>query len=461
MVYGGSSSSKTYSITQNSVIAGIREDTSTYVFRKESTTIKNSVYADFKKIARWLNEYGKEYEIQAWGIFGRRSKFCFSGLDDPEKVKGMAGFKRVFLNELSKFDEQDWDEVNRRLRGLPNQKIIADWNPIDENHWIKTNIIDREEWVDMPFFIEGRANSQLCDTSWKKINASGDTVLIKTSFRDNYWVVGSPCGSYGFVDVGTLKNFEDMRRHKPNQYQVYGLGEWGTFRVGGEFWKQFDIDRHVQPVAFLPDKAVHVSVDINVLPYISQSLWQVDSGRGTVGTGGTVQIRQFGECPARDPENTAVKAAQKVVNSLKHLGYAGIVHVYGDASGKNRSAIEKSTFFGKYFEELRKYFVVNDRVMKSNPSVAMSAAFINDIYEGLTQFSIVIGDNCPLSKQDYNTVKEDMEGGMLKEKVKDSVTGQAYEKNGHLSDAKRYFICKILEKEYKEFLVKRRKYNVA
>lgn len=171
----------------------------------------------------------------------------------------------------------------------------------------------------------------------------------------------------------------------------------------------------------MPDKAVHITVDINVLPYISQSLWQYSDR----------ELRQFNELCAKDPENTAAKAAQKVAKYLNDTGYSGVVHVYGDASGKNRSAIDKSTFFGLYFGELRKYFVVNDRVMKNNPSVAMSAAFVNDIYEGLTQFSIVIGDNCLLSKVDYNTVKEDKDGGMVKEKVKDPVTGVPYEKNGH------------------------------
>jgi hypothetical protein len=150
------------------------------------------------------------------------------------------------------------------------------------------------------------------------------------------------------------------------------------------------------------------------LPYITQTLWQFDDKHN--------QLRQFEELCARDPENTAAKAAQKVARYLNHIGYSGVMHVYGDPSGKHRSAIEKNTFYGKYFEELRKYYVVNDRIIRTPPLVAMSAAFINDIYEGLTPFSIVIGDNCLLSKQDYNTVKEDKDGGMVKQSVQDAVT---------------------------------------
>ena len=452
LTYGGSSSSKTYSITQSVVINSLTEDNSMIIFRKVSTGIRNSVYADFAMRAKWLNEHiPNVFEIQAWEIRNKLSgaKFVFKGLDDTEKIKGIAGFKRIYLNELSEFHEADWDEANRRLRGRDNQQIIADWNPIDEQHWIKTELIDKDTWVDLP-------NTGLCDTSWVKKNATGDTILIKTSYRDNFWVVGSPCGTFGNKDEHALANFEKMRVQKPNQYQVYGLGEWGTFRVGGEFWKQFDIDRHVQPVEYLKDKAVHVSVDVNVLPYISQSLWQVNIHTETNKT----QLRQFAELCARDPENTATKAAQKVARYLQHLGHNDLVFLYGDASGSNRSAIDNTTFYAKYLEELRKYYVVYDRIMTYNPSVSMSAAFINDIYEGITQFAILIGDNCLLSKQDYNIVKEDKEGKMLKPKVTDPVTGQSYEPNGHLSDAKRYFICKVLAPEYEMFLARQKNRGV-
>jgi hypothetical protein len=49
---------------------------------------------------------------------------------------------------------------------------------------------------------------------------------------------------------------------------------------------------------------------------------------------------------------------------------------------------------------------------------------------------------------------------MVKEKTTNPDTGITFEKNGHLSDTKRYFIIKILEKEYKEFITKRKKYVI-
>lgn len=94
-------------------------------------------------------------------------------------------------------------------------------------------------------------------------------------------------------------------------------------------------------------------------------------------------------------------------------------------------------------------YIVSRRIGRAHPEVARSAEFVNDMYEfEYDGYSITIGDNCTVSIDDYISVKEDKDGGMVKTKVKDKATGQTYEPIGHFSDAKRYFICKILEAEF-------------
>lgn len=452
LLYGGSSASKTYSVAQWHAINSINRELNLFVLRKESVTVMTTVYQSFKEAVRKINDKYRFFDFLNFKIrCFNGNEFVFKGIDDPEKVKGLESFHNVFLNELSKFDEADLEEVKRRLRGKANQKIICDWNPIDETHWIKTSLIDSETWIEQPLEIQGLPESRLNEFSKKWINAKGNIILIKTTYRDNYWIVGSPHGDYGFKDIHTVENFEDMRIKKPNQYQVYANGEWGSFRVGGEYWKQFDIDRHVCKVDFLPNVPIHVSVDINRYPFIAQTLWQYSN----------FELKQISEQCAADPDNTAKKAAQKVARFLEKIEYRDVVFLYGDASGKNKTAIDNNSFFDVYIAELKKYFVVEDRIMKSNPSVSISGAFINEIYEGNTPFSIKISDRCTLSKVDYNTVKEGANGEMVKEKTTNPDTGITFEKNGHLSDTKRYFIIKILEKEYKEFIEKRRKYVIV
>lgn len=456
---GGAGAAKTYSIAQLLSNESLVDGFNAIVFRKESASVMKTVYRAFQSYQKKINEQNRLFENQLLRIKSTSGNVIdFGGVDDPEKAKGLDDYNALFLNELTKFDEEDFDEFRRRFRGRPNLKIYADWNRISEDHWTERAIISGEPWVDVPKEIEGNPYSRLDDISQKRMSVHVDPVtgeetislLFVVTYRDNYWITGSPCGTYGFRDTATLANFDEMRVKKPRQYAVYGLGLAGTIRTGGEFWKSFDVDKHVGDVPYIDGKNIHLTVDINRLPYISQSLWQIDGG----------QFRQFDELCAATPDNTAVKAAQKVIAYLQRIDFDGVIYLYGDASGKNKTAHDNDSLFSIYIRELRKAYVVDDRIMRSNPSVALSAAFINEIYDGVTEFSIIIGDNCTMSKSDYNSVKEGQDGEMVKEKVKDATTGVTYEKSGHLSDAKRYFIVKVLEVEYRAFKARRHKYVI-
>jgi hypothetical protein len=137
------------------------------------------------------------------------------------------------------------------------------------------------------------------------------------------------------------------------------------------------------------------------------------------------------------------------------LNYEDVVYVYGDPSGDSRNTIDENnrSFYDKFIATLEEMgFSVVRRIGKSHPEVARSAEFINDIYEfEYGGWSISIADHCTVSIFDYISAKEDKDGKMLKEKVKDKVTGVSFEPVGHFSDAKRYFICKLLEAEYTEY----------
>jgi hypothetical protein len=134
------------------------------------------------------------------------------------------------------------------------------------------------------------------------------------------------------------------------------------------------------------------------------------------------------------------------------------VYIYGDPSGNNRGTIDynSSSFFDKFAQELRdEGYTVSMRVAKAHPEVALSAAYINEIYQyGKDGYSIEIGEHCKVSIDDYQSVQEDKNGTMLKTKVKDKETGKTYEPNGHYSDAKRYFITSYLDREFRQYKVR-------
>ena len=61
---------------------------------------------------------------------------------------------------------------------------------------------------------------------------------------------------------------------------------------------------------------------------------------------------------------------------------------------------------------------------------------------------------------DYNNAKKDVNGGVLKKRVKDKITGQSYERYGHLVDCLRYITVWVFKDEYTRFSLKRKRSKI-
>ena len=277
LIYGGSSAAKTYSVTQSTIYDTLCEADRYMVCRKVGSDIEDSIYSDFVGIINNWN-LGKLFTCIKNKIDNISGAYIrFRGLDDSEKIKGISRFKRVILEELSQFTHEDFKQVRKRLRGRPGQQIIAMWNPISEEHWIKKEIIDTQTWIDLPKEIYGIDYSKLSDESFVRINEEGNTILIKTTYMDNFWVVGHPeLSNVGFIDEHTIADFEFDRKHDYPYYRVYALGEWGKLDTGAEFYKAFNVSHSVKPKGYNPELPLHLSFDENVNPYVSCSIWQAE-----------------------------------------------------------------------------------------------------------------------------------------------------------------------------------------
>ena len=73
-----------------------------------------------------------------------------------------------------------------------------------------------------------------------------------------------------------IKHFEDRVIKDPMSWQVYGLGEWGSLRVGGELVRDFNYEKHVCLTKYNSTLPLHISFDFNVLPHCSVSIFQTD-----------------------------------------------------------------------------------------------------------------------------------------------------------------------------------------
>ena len=336
------------------------------------------------------------------------------GANDSQSLKSIKDPTDFFCEELDQFSYEDFGFIFSRLR--TEKAVTQFWGCFNtervyKSHWIRKVLFDGE-YADLAY-------------------------RLKANFQDNHFM-----------------NREDYERKlrliANNNAAVFNSiahGEWGMVRTGDEFWKQFDESKHVKHAPYLPGQTVHVSLDENVNPYVTVSLWQILTE--------IKQFRQVHELPCKSPDNNAPKAARRLIEWLRSVNYTDVVYLYGDPSGSKRSTVDANSrsFYDKFAETLKSEgFTVVSRVQKAAPEVALSAAFINEIYESnLNGWSIVIHDRCFTSIEDYLLVKEDADGRMFKKKVKDPESKITYEPEGHFSDAKRYFITTVLEHEYQRY----------
>lgn len=466
--YGGSSSAKSYSIAQAILIyCCLIEKSDTLVFRKVSANITKTIYKDFETIIKdlGLEDYFTLQQLKIKCYNG--SVIDFSGIDDPEKIKGISSYKRVFLEEVSEFEHADYKQVRKRLRGMQGQQIIAAFNPIDVDHWIKTEVFDNhvENHLDVSLapaqrselaHLLGDLDIEGCTSNitekWEgaPVVVEGKTyppnfVVMKSTYKNNFWVSGHPTKDFGYYDVQTIADFEHDRVHDWDFYNIYALGNWGKLNKGGEAYKQFDTTRHAKDfIPYDPEKSLHITFDENVNPYMTLDIHQ---GEGN-------DVWQIDEICLPDPRNTLAETLKEFKERYPVNGNS--VYIYGDATSKKEDVkLEKGKNFYTLIEnQLRAWgYVTKNRVAKSNPNVEVRINWLNAVFspEGYDGIGIRISNNCPKTIADYKYLKASSDGKKHKEKVKHPVTKVTYEKYGHNTDANDYFYCIYFQTSFRKY----------
>lgn len=364
------------------------------------------------------------------------NKFISRGCNEPQNLKSITACNRAWIEEGIK-ERASMTVILGTLRSNNSAiKVYYTFNPEWEGNYTTWWLY--EDWFDGYY---SPHNTSFTATKTFKIVAKGEEKEVSIPYRVTHTT---------YHDNPFVSN-ERIAFHESNKgyyYTVYTKGLFGYKITGGEFWKQFKPDKHVQQVNYMPKMPVHVVLDNNVLPYITTAIWQISEKKKN--------MRQVDELPCYPQDNSAKKAAKKLIQWLQRKEYDNVVYIYGDASANANTTVDdnNASFFEKYIETIEDagYHVIN-RVGKSNPRVAMSGEFINEIYEqGFDGWTITISNECAVAIEDYTMAKEDPKtSGILKTRIKNKETGQSYEHYGHFSDTKRYFICTVLGAEFQQF----------
>ena len=435
LIYGGKSSSKTYTTAQLLTKECYLKKSNVIAFRKEGTTIRTTLLKSFQSALKSLRLHPVFEELAFLYRSAKGSEIVFKGLDSEEKAKGIESYKYLYLDELNHFELEEYRQFNLSLRGMAGQKIFASWNPVDEKSWVKTDLVDSYEFVDTDWKLP-------CAESFVRRSTCGKVVLIKTSYEDNYWIAGSPCGTYGFRDNNLIAEYESLRTRNFNSYRVNVLGEWGKTDYGGEFLKSWRSETHTGIYNYDPECAIYLWFDENVNPYFPCAVFQVGRDQKSP--------RMIHHIAAKSPNNKVQWVCAELRRKLIEWGHKGRVYVGGDATSQKDDVKQEKghDLFRLIMNEL-KDFNPERRIPDSNPSVIMSANFVNSILDGAVEgLSFGADKSCITAITDFENTKEDKNGKIDKKTVTNPITKVTYQPYGHFVDILRYFLTYVYSREY-------------
>lgn len=379
------------------------------VIRQDMEKIRTTTIPSFTKLRASGKLKSSPYEY----THPNGSVIMFKGenYDQDKELNWMRGLEvNGFLFEEINECQQDALDIAFGRAGrwecnpLPAPIILATCNP--SANWVKTLVYDR--------YVNGTLPER-----W---------LYIPSKITDN-----------PYLTTEYVENLRNMPRYK---YEVLVEGNWDLqLKIGGEFYKCFELDRHVGSYQYNPSLPLHVSFDENVNPYLPVGVFQIE-GR---------KVRAIAEIAGKNPGNTIKAVCAEF--SRKYQGHEAGVFIYGDAtSRKDDVKLEKGyDFFRLIMEELR-HFRPQLRVSRANPSVAMRGNFINTIlesnYDGI---DFAIDESCKAMITDFVKVKESADGSKNKEMETDPLTKVRYQKHGHFTDLTDYLLCYAFAESYQKY----------
>ena len=178
---GGTRSSKSWSILQCIIVYCLSNKTSVSIIRQSFPALRGSIMRDFFDILHQLEIYNEKNHNKTEHIykFDNGSTIEFFSTDSEQKIRGR---KRdiLYCNEANELSY----EIFLQLKIRTSNKIIIDYNPSDDDHFLYSLI--KED----------------------------DCKLVKSTYLDN-----------PFLSEMQIKEIENLINADEQYYKVYVLGE--------------------------------------------------------------------------------------------------------------------------------------------------------------------------------------------------------------------------------------------
>ena len=371
ILYGGSiRGGKTYALLGLFILLSkIYPGSRWAIVRADLPTIKRNLYPSWEKIkpANFIKHHDKELHTITFTNDSQIIFFPESFDTDKElnRWRGLEvnGFGFEEINEcqeasLQKAFERAGSYIIKGAKIQPPPIVVATANP--SFGWVKEKIYKP--------FKDGTLN-----TRWH---------YIQSRIFDNV-----PLMTEQPAYIQSLK--DNMNRF---EYEIFVEGNWDVnLKTGGEFYKCFEMDKHIKPVYYDENIPLHISWDDNVNPYLPLGIFQIQGK----------ELRMIDEITGISPNNTIERVCQEF--ERRYYSHNKGMFVYGDATAnKEDTKLEKGiNFYSLVINNLRKYNPTN-RVQNSNPSVVLRGKWINTVLEKeLGGIKVIIGENCKQTINDF------------------------------------------------------------
>lgn len=250
--FGGSSSGKSYFLSQRCVINNMR-GANYLICRQTSTSIRKSC---FNEILKAISNMGVRdmYHINSQEMvitnLHNGKQIMFAGLYDTERLKSISPrngiLEHVWIEEATETTYHGFKQLQKRLRGLSETaKIITlSFNPV-----LKTS------WIYKEFF-------QDCWDESKNLYQDENKLILKTTYRDNKYLTKE--------DIDLLESETD-----PYYIDVYLNGNWGL--LGSIIFKNW----RIEDLSDFKKQAdnIHIGVDFGYIDPTAAVKLHIDTDR--------------------------------------------------------------------------------------------------------------------------------------------------------------------------------------
>jgi phage terminase large subunit len=400
---GGAGSGKSLFVADKIVHRTLCEENHKFLcLRKVGDTVEDSIFAELSaaiETRQAMHEFRINKTKHSFYHIPTKNWILCMGLDDSAKIKSIKGITGMWLEEATEFEEDDFDQLNLRIRGLKSNYVqyILSFNPIDENHWLKKRFIDKKD---------------------------SDATVKVTTHRDNH-----------FLTSADRQQLLNLAGRNQLYYDVYVEARWGVVVKHNKFAYNYSKDVHeidsYEPNPHLP---ILISFDFNVNPMTSLISQRIND----------LHTITFDELEV--PGSGSTEEMCELIRE-KYMHWMLSMDITGDATGHNREKARRGNISSymviKEMLELRDY---NLLMPSKNPDLKDSREIVNAV---LRHGQWRITKNCEKTIEDiiYAPIKNKPNGHIEIVKTED--------KGYHFCDNFRY----TLHCFYRDFIKNPKKYR--